>query len=321
MANALPKAEGPPWPGLDLVPRNRRVLVGVSGGLDSVVLLHTLFAQGYRRLVVAHLDHGLRGRSSTGDATFVRKLGAKLGLRVIQEKIDTATLARTRKLSLETAAREARYDFFAQAARQARCRTLVLAHHADDQAETFLFNLLRGGLGAMRPRTQRSIGGVSLEILRPLLGVSRAEIEKYAQRHRLRHREDASNASLEHTRNRLRHSVLPLLSEAMGRDVRLTLGRAAEIISAQQEWLTESLPPEEDEPSVRILRGLSGAQQRMYLHRWLRRQAVPQISFEIVEKIRALLPAAAFAAKVNLPGAKFARRRAGRLFIEEPGPP
>lgn len=301
---------------LGLVPRDRRLLVGVSGGLDSVALLHALHAQGYRRLVVAHLDHGLRGRASAADAAFVRRLGARLGLRVINAKTEIAALAQAGKLSLETAARQARYEFFARAARQARCRTLVLAHHADDQAETFLFNLLRGGLGAMRPRSVRECSGVPLEILRPLLGVWRAEIEEYARSHRLKHREDASNASPEHTRNRLRHTILPGLSRDFGRDVRPSLWRAAEILSAQQECLVESLPPAEKELSVQTLRTLPEALQRLALHRWLREREVPQIGFELVEAIRTLLEANSAAAKVNLPGARFARRRAGKLFIE-----
>lgn len=320
MGTASRKAEPPPWPGLGLVPRGRRVLVGVSGGLDSAVLLHALFAAGYRRLVVAHLHHGLRGRAATADAAFVRKLAAGLGLRLIEARVNVAALAQERKLSLETAAREARYEFFARAARQARCRTLVLAHHADDQAETFLFNLLRGsgsaGLAGMRPRSVREIDGVPLEILRPLLGVWRAELEEYARRNGVRHREDVSNASPDHTRNRLRHTILPFLSREFGRDVRPSLWRAAEISAAQQEWLAQALPPPCAELSVAALRALPEAGQRHAIHAWLGGHAVPQISFALVEKIRSLLPAGAANAKVNLPGARFARRRAGVLFIE-----
>ncbi len=141
------------------------------------------------------------------------------------------------------------------------------------------------------PRSERECGGVNLEILRPLLGVWRAEIEEYARSHRLKHREDASNASPEHTRNRLRHTILPGLSRDFGRDVRPSLWRAAEILSAQQECLVESLPPAEKELSVQTLRALPEALQRLALHRWLREQEVPQIGFELVEAIRALLEA------------------------------
>jgi tRNA(Ile)-lysidine synthase len=293
----------------------------VSGGIDSVALLQTLVGQGFRKLIVLHLDHGLRGRAGAGDAAFVRALARRHGLPVITARADVAALARDRRLSIETAAREARYAFFARAARETHCRTLVLAHHANDRVETFLFNLLRGGgsgLPGMLAHAVREVEGVKLEILRPWLGVWRAEIEAYAAREKLRHREDASNASVLHTRNRLRTRVLPMLSEEMGRDVRQSLWRAAEVLGAQQEWIDEVFPVETEMLSVATLRGLPAALQRHAIHHWLRRQRTSQISFMLVEAIRALLPPETAAARVNLPGGKFARRRAGVLFIDGP---
>jgi tRNA(Ile)-lysidine synthase len=292
--------------------------VGVSGGVDSTALLHALVEQGFRKIIVLHLDHGLRGAVGAADAAFIKRLGRRLKLPVLIGHADVEALARERKLSIETAARQARYSFFAQAARQTRCRTVVLAHQADDQAETFLFNLLRGGgsgLGGMRPRTIREIDGVRLEILRPWLGLWRIEIEAYAVRKKIRYREDATNALPEHTRNRLRSRVLPMLGEEFGRDVRQSLWRAAEIFAAQQEWLDESLCIDGMELPVSALRALPEALQRYAVHRWLRRLKTPQISFALVERIRAMLPARATTAKVNLPGGRFARRRAGTLFI------
>ncbi len=301
------------------VPRVRRILVGVSGGIDSTALLHALVRQGFRKITILHLDHGLRGSAGAADARFVKRLASRLKLPFLSFRTDVGAVAREEKLSVETAARLARYRFFARAARRTRCRTLVLAHHADDQVETFLFNLLRGGgsgLGGMRRRTVREIDGVSLEILRPWLGVWRAEIEAYAAREKLRYREDASNASPEHTRNRLRSRVIPMLAEEFGRDVRQSLWRAAEVLGAQQEWLNESRVLDGEELPVAALRALPEAPQRHTLHEWLRRHRTPQISFTLVESIRALLPAGATVAKVNLPGGKFARRRAGLLFID-----
>ena len=301
------------------VPRNRRLLVGVSGGLDSTALVHALARQGFRKLTLVHLDHGLRAAAGAADAAFVEAMARRLTLPVVVARADVAALARERRLSIETAAREARYAFFAGVARRTRCRTLVLAHHADDQAETFLFNLLRGGasgLGGMRPRTVREIDGVKLEILRPWLGVWRAEIEAYAAQEKLRYREDASNASLLHTRNRLRSRVLPMLAREFGRDVRQSLWRAAEVLGAQQEWLEQSVALDGEELSVAALRALPEALQRHAVHQWLRRLGMPQVSFALVERVRALVPAGAPVAKVNLPGGRFARRRAGRVFVE-----
>ena len=309
-------ALAPPLPG---VPRSRRLLVGVSGGLDSTALLHALVRQGFRKITLLHLNHRLRGKAADGDARFVKSLARRLDLPVITARADVAALARERKLSIETAARQARYSFFARAARQTRCRTLVLAHHADDQAETFLFNLLRGGgsgLGGMRPRTVREIDGVRLVILRPWLGLWRADIEACAAREKIRYREDASNASRAHTRNRLRSRVLPMLAREFGRDVRQSLWRAAEVLAAQQEWLDQALSLDGEELAVAALRALPEALQRHAIHDWLRRMRTPQISFTLIESIRALLPPGATAAKINLPGGHFARRRAGRLFVE-----
>ncbi len=301
------------------VPRNRRLLVGVSGGVDSTALLHALVQQGFRKITVLHLNHGLRGSASAGDAAFVKALARRFDLPIVAARVEVGALSREWKLSVETAARQARYSFFAQAARQARCRTLLLGHHADDQAETFLFNLLRGGgsgLGGMRPRSVREIDGVRLEILRPWLGVWRSEIEAYAAREKLRYREDASNASPEHTRNRLRSRVLPMLSKEFGRDVRQSLWRAAEVLGAQQEWLNESLSLKGEELPVADLRALPEALQRHTIHEWLRRHRIPQISFALIEAIRGLLPPGASKAKINLPAGEFARRRAGCLFID-----
>ena len=310
-------------PLLSGIPRTRRVLVGVSGGIDSTSLLHAMVESGYRKITVLHLNHGLRGRAGAADAVFVKALARRLALPVIIARVDVAALAGERKLSIETAARQARYSFFAQAARQTRCRTLVLAHHADDQAETFLFNLLRGGasgLTGMRPSSVREIDGVRLEILRPWLGVWRAEIEAYAAREKIRHREDASNASLAHARNRLRIRVLPMLAEEFGRDVRQSLWRAAEVLASQQVWL-DAFAMNGDELPVAGLRELPEALQRHTIHGWLRRHGIPQISFTLVEAIRALLRPGAPKSKVNLPGAAYARRRAGRLFIDGPAAP
>ena len=145
----------PPLPG---VPFNRRLLVGISGGIDSTALLHALVAGGRRRkLTLLHLNHTLRGSASTADAAFVKRLASRLGLPLMTARADVAALAREQKLSIETAARQARYSFFAKAARQTRCHTLILAHHADDQAETFLFNLLRGGGSGLGARPSRRL--------------------------------------------------------------------------------------------------------------------------------------------------------------------
>ncbi len=155
-------------------------------------------AAGYRRLVVCHLNHGLRGKAGSEDAQFVERLATNHKLTVDIGHADVSELARTGKNSIETTARDARHRFFAEVASRRRCRTLFLGHHADDQVETFLFNLLRGagpaGLAAMATESTRVLGRRILRIIRPLLGVWRGEINAYVAAQGLAWREDATNA-------------------------------------------------------------------------------------------------------------------------------
>src|SRR5438094_2696762 len=194
-------------------PASARYLIGVSGGRDSVALLHWLVDLGYEKLIVCHLNHQLRGQSSDADARFVEKLAAKYGVNFELGAANVRALAKKKKMSIETAAREARYSFFAKVAKRRRCRTIFLAHHADDLVETFLINLFRGagstGLAAMREVSTRHIDDVDLKIVRPLLGLWRNEIDNYVRQHRLKFREDASNKNLTQIRNRIRRRLIP----------------------------------------------------------------------------------------------------------------
>jgi tRNA(Ile)-lysidine synthase len=300
---------------------DQRCLIGVSGGRDSVALLHQLLAAGFRDLIVCHLDHGLRPESAE-DARFVSELAAQHGLEAVIGRQDVAARAKRRRQSLETAGREARYGLFTQVSRNRDCPRLFLAHHADDQVETFLFNLFRGaamsGLAAMRPLTTRTIDGVRLDISRPLLGVWRAEIDAYVAKHGLAFREDASNTDPRHTRNRLRHELLPAIERALGRDVRTTIWRTAEILRAEDELLAAMIAEQDLSPelSVPALIALPLAIQRRLLHAWLKAQGVPDVGYDEVEAVRALL--AGRRAKCNLSGGWHARRRTKRLFLEPP---
>jgi tRNA(Ile)-lysidine synthase len=314
-------AAAPAWGGelLRNLPPTARYLIGVSGGRDSVALLHWLLGRGYRKLIVCHLDHRLRGRSSAADARFVGRLAEANGLRLETAALDVRQLAAEKKLSLETAARVARYAFFAQIAKRRRCRTIFLGHHADDLVETFLINLFRGsgaqGQRGILPLTTRGVAGVELTIVRPLLGVSRGEIDGYVAEHRLRYREDATNQQLDSLRNRLRHRIIPQLKKEFGRDIRPGVRRAA-LIASEEDALLDSLVPSFGERlPVDQLRQISTALQRRAIASWLRGHSVVDVSFEMVERVRSLL-APVGPAKVNLTQDRHARRRAGELFIE-----
>ncbi len=303
----------------------RRLLVAVSGGRDSVALLHALVEAGYRRLVVCHFNHRLRGRASGGDARFVAALARRLGVEYEGGVGDVRAAAREGRLSEETAARELRYRFFAQVARKRRCRTLLLGHHADDQAETLLWNFLRGsgraGLGGVRPLSHRTIGGTELTLVRPLLHLWRAEVDAYIATRRLAFREDATNATLGPVRNRLRHQLLPLLEAELGRAIRPRLVQTAALLRDEEAWLEEQTQAAyatlADGETLRApaVAALPVPLQRRVLRHWLQARGVPGVGLEVVETVRTLL-APGGPAKVNLPQARHARRREKRLFVE-----
>jgi tRNA(Ile)-lysidine synthase len=304
-------------------PPTRRYLVGVSGGRDSVALLHCLTSLGYRRLVVSHLDHQLRGPASTADARFVSALAAKSNCESEIGRVDVGALARRTKQSIETAGRNARYDFFAGVARRRRCPTLFLGHHAGDLVETFLFNLFRGagpaGLTGMRQVATRNVDGIDLTIVRPLLGATRDEIDAYLKSHRLKYREDATNKMLGPLRNRIRHRVIPYIEEQLGRNVRGALWRAATISADEAEWaetLVDPVSTGKSELSLKELRKQPRALQRRTIHLWLQARGIVSLDFETIERVRGLVQPAARAAKTNLPHGRHARRRAGKLFLE-----
>jgi tRNA(Ile)-lysidine synthase len=294
-------------------------MIGVSGGRDSVLLLHLLLSHGRGDLVVCHVDHGLRPESGE-DARFVAGLAARYGLPFAAFREDVASRARRSRKSSETAARETRYAFFARAAREHDCPRIFLAHHADDQVETFLFHLFRGasarGLCGMRPTATRTIHGIEMRIVRPLLGVWREEIDACIAMHDLAFREDASNASAQHTRNRLRHEIIPFIERAFDRGIRRSVWRAAEILREEDELLGEMASPFQAraELSVPELRAQPVALQRRIIAAWLKARGIPEPSFDDVENVRHLLDGRR--AKVNLPGGNHARRRSKLLFIE-----
>ncbi|HEU5246453.1 MAG TPA: tRNA lysidine(34) synthetase TilS [Candidatus Udaeobacter sp.] len=302
-------------------PLNGRYLIGVSGGRGSVALLHWLVNLGYKKLIVCHLNHQMRGRSSDADARFVQKLAGKYQLDFELGSANVRALARKKKLSLETAGRDARYKFFAETARRRRCKTIFLGHHADDVVETFLINLFRGsgtaGLSGMREVSTRQIDNVDLAIVRPFLGVWRKEIDIYVREHQIKFREDASNKNLDPLRNRVRHRIIPYLQKILGRNIRPAIWRAAAIAGEEEEWIDGQLSDSSDvELSVAKLRALPVAVQRRAILKWLRAQNISGVGFDVIERVRSLLDPTGRVAKINLARDRHVRRRAGRIFVE-----
>jgi tRNA(Ile)-lysidine synthase len=222
--------------------RGRHLLVAVSGGLDSVSLLHVLLGLQRRfelDLAVGHVDHGLRGEASSADARFVGELATGLGLGYASERVDPCALreggpSRTRP-TLQEAARQLRYAALRRMADKLGADVIVTAHTADDQAETVLLRLLRGtapdGLGGI---PEVSADG---RVARPLLCVARADLEAYASERGVPFREDASNDADDYARNRLRHHWLPQLARSFNPQLLRTLGKLAEAQRRDAEWI------------------------------------------------------------------------------------
>ncbi len=195
------------------------VIVAVSGGIDSIALLHILWSLNLRhsynwRLHVIHLNHGFRGEESKQDAEFVGQFCQSLGVSYELFERDVTGYMKEHHLGAQEAARIVRYKLLEEAARKNGAAKVAVAHHADDQVETILFRLLRGtglkGLAGIPPR--RWLVPNEIEIVRPLLTVYRQELERYAEEQGLRFREDSSNRSRKYARNRLRLDVMPLLA-------------------------------------------------------------------------------------------------------------
>lgn len=214
------------------------LLVAVSGGPDSVALLHLLLEVRDElgvRLEVAHLDHGLRGEESAQDAEFVRELAADCGLTVHCRRIDLPARHREEGGSLEALSRRQRYAFLDEARAVAGAHWIVTGHSANDQVETFLMNLLRGagprGLGGMLP-----VGPGPL--CRPLLGAWRDEILTFLEENELPYRHDSSNQDLTLTRNRIRHRLVPLLEDEFDPSVLRTLARESQFMNELDEYMS-----------------------------------------------------------------------------------
>ncbi|HOW67451.1 MAG TPA: tRNA lysidine(34) synthetase TilS [Candidatus Paceibacterota bacterium] len=228
-----------------LIPERRAVLIAVSGGLDSVVLLrilHQLAGRHQWKLAVAHFNHQLRGRASEADHDFVQQTAEDLGLPFHSARGNVRQWAKDLKLSIEMAARQLRYQFLIQTATRLSLDRIALGHHADDQVELFFLRLLRGagavGLSGMKPLTHAP-GVHRIQLVRPLLAVTRSDIQLWATTHHLAHREDASNRLLQYPRNRVRHQLLPWLKQHFQPALTPITLRTVELLSSQDDLVNQ----------------------------------------------------------------------------------
>lgn len=277
------------------------LLVGVSGGADSVALLDALVKSGWRPHV-CHLNHQLRGPASDADAEFVRVLATQYGL--------NNTIEWRKVPGDEGGARRARHELFAEVAARTGIQKLALAHTADDQAETFLLRLLRGagvpGLVGIWP--ERQLG--NLRVIRPMLTVKRNEVMEYLGTHKLKYREDASNADTRFTRNRVRHELLPMLERDFNPAIREVLLHTAEILRDEDFYLLHHVAQrfymtvcQNDAVNVKALANCPVAIQRRVLRFWLGgdSESGPSFTFDQIEAVRHAALGDSPSAEVDLP--------------------
>ena len=272
-----------------LLTRGASVLVAVSGGVDSMVLLHVLHALTAKngwKISVAHFNHQLRGRSSDADERFVRKTATALGLKYFWGLGAVRTIAKARGESIEMTARTLRHDFLASIARQIKCRIIVLAHHADDQVELFFLRLLRGasgeGLAGMK-WINASPSNESIRLIRPLLDLAKADLVQFARQRKISFREDASNLSLDIRRNRIRHKLLPLLRRQFQPALDRTILRVMELIGAEAKFAIQAAQTWQSKRAS--FSTVAVALQRRILQRQLLEHGIAA-DFDLVESLR-----------------------------------
>lgn len=224
-----------------MLEKKDKILVGVSGGPDSVTLLCALCAVKKEYLLdilVAHLDHKFRGEESDADREFCESLAKKYNLEIVSEQIDVPKIAKEKGISPEEAARFERYDFFKRVAREKDIKKIAIGHTMDDQAETVLMRLIRGagmlGLGGMSPVKDMQ----GFKIIRPLIEVSRKEIEAFISWNGLRFRQDSSNEKNIFTRNRIRREIIPILEKDFNANIKGVLVNMAENLRIENEFLS-----------------------------------------------------------------------------------
>ena len=296
---------------LILPPKDEKILCAVSGGADSMCLLCMLCELGYS-VAAAHFEHGIRGEESLRDERFVRDFCAHRGIEYTSEHADVPSEAKRRGLGTEECARLLRYEFLESAADAMGCSLIATAHNADDNAETVIFNLARGTGAAGLRGIPRRRG----RLIRPLIGVSRKEIEAYLAENGIDHMEDSTNASDDYCRNIIRHSIMPVLSKINSAAV-ANIGTAGGLIAADDECL---MLLAEDFIAENVRDGSVDAKALLSLHRAVSSRVIRRMCPRALSEkhVEAVLSACRGSepAFCDLPGLRVRYER-GRVYFTE----
>jgi tRNA(Ile)-lysidine synthase len=301
-----------------------RLVVAVSGGADSTALLDALVRFHAREgLLVAHLNHRLRGEESDEDEKFVRGLAAQSKLDCLIERIDVAEEARARRENLEATARSLRYDFLRRVAEKSKSEVVLTAHTQDDQVETIVMRLLRGaGAGGLRGIHQVRRITESVRLIRPMLDITREEVIEHCRHHDIAFRTDSSNLLASLTRNRVRHELLPLM-RSFNQRFNETLARTAQLLTDDQDYLKHlssevyTVVHHGPELDIEPLRESHPAIRRSILRMWLGdvRGGLQRIELSHLEALEDLIMRKQSGQSVDLPSGWIARREFDHITL------
>ncbi len=322
---------------LDTIKKNRLIdygdgiVVGISGGYDSVCLLHILYSMAddfSLELYPVHINHMLRGEEAMRDENFVRSFCSSLGLEVHVERIDIARKASLEKTSLEEAGRNARYQVFKKVLADNAAKKIAVAHSKNDQVETLLMRIFRG----TGPEGLKGIEYIRDNIIRPLLDADRSQIEEYVKNNGLEAITDSSNLHTDYFRNRIRLKVIPEINSAVGKDITENLLKLSKIVVADEEYLRynselyyqKALSAREKAFVQLDLKELSHLHQAV-LSRVLRRAftditgSITGLEYVHVDKLIQLILSGRTGARLDLPLGYMAVKSYGTIVIQKQG--
>ncbi len=305
------------------ISKKTRLIVGVSGGPDSVALLHLLKQSGFKNLVAVHLDHGIR-KESPADRAFVEKLCRHWKVKVETKRKNILLIAKRKKENLEAVARSERYGFLRAMKKKHRAQLIVTAHHANDQVETVLMNMIRGcgldGLSGMK-----SIEG---DLARPLLGFSKKNIHQYCRRNKLPFVHDHTNDDPRYTRNFLRHEVIPLLAkfnanlvETFSKNIRLWT-EAANFFEERAKVFLEENRTSPRSFGLKAFKALDLVEQQVVLRRLFQETHghKKNLSLDHINQILSILQSTISGKKKEFGPGKMLMKKKDSIFISSSSP-